>query len=218
MKFTEADSFKDARGESAIETLNTKLRGALQHVSSDLTLGVEHWLSSCELAVVVRKLLARKALVSERMKPFVLWHWNQSTGEYHCELNASMAGRYILKSDMGYDEYLEIMQNPETVHIAGHENHFGQVHPRDLETVYWLPQSKQRQDRRSIGHSTRPREDSIVNLASDESQPIDTASPETTTGDSSTSPDAAQEAATRGRGTKRNLKPIATRRSKRSKN
>jgi hypothetical protein len=190
--FTVADSFRDARGESAIERLNAKLKGAQRKVLPNLTLGEEYWLSSCELAVVVHKLLARKAVAPEQRKPFVLWFWNESTGEYDCELNASMAGRYILKGDMGYDEYLEVMQNPETVHIAGHGNHFGQVHPRDLETAYWLPKSTRCQARRSIRHSTRPREDSIVYLASDESQTIDTASPKTetnTTGGSSTSPE-----------------------------
>ena len=166
VEFTAGDAVREAGGERAIHSLNSKLRAAHENITACLELrSRDSWLSTFELAVVVHKLLCLKATEKQtEKKPFVLWEFQESKDGYAVALHSSKKNRFILKTTMMYDEYLEIVQNPKTVHIAFKHDHFGQVLPCDIETVYWLPTPKWTRMRRSLGQSTRSQDDNTYNV------------------------------------------------------
>lgn len=204
--FTEADGFKDARGDEAIGTLNEKLKGALQNVTRKLTLAKRYWLASSELAIVVRKLLQRQVETGSRMRPFVLWCCDNDKGEYVVDLNSTKQGRFMVVNEMNYDAYLEVVQNPETVHIAGDQvsGHFGQVTASDLSSVYWAPKpSRASKVRRKSTQPVRTSPTAVIDIAKDE-----------TDGSATSPPDAANKKRLRSQSVSSTKKPISRKKKK----
>jgi len=168
----------DKSGAAAQETLRTKLSALKDMMVDDLSAPEELWIKGAELAVALHAIMSAADDSGDEKRPFALWEWDKLDNCFKLIYYASKTSGFTLRDSMCFQDYVDIIEDENTEHLAISNMHWAPARHVDLRTAFWEQgkletrrQKRKLQEEKRAGKQAQPsRRSRIVIESSDEEE------------------------------------------------